>query len=680
LLLTRSLNRLLAIALWWAITSHAFANPAESTAVDGWNFDLSPTALAALCEKTLEHARSAFADIEQDTNPATLERVYGAYDAMSIDLQAIHFVWYMKAVHPDPEVQAAAEQCANEYSKFSAEVNLSPQFYQRVASIQLGDASDAERLMINKRLVKFRKVGADRDEKTRERVQELIAEISKLKNEFQKNIRTDKRHVKATVKQLEGLPADFVAAHPPDKQGMVEITTDYPDYIPVIKYATDDDLRRRLYIAAKNVATPTNSETLASLIELRDELARLLGYKSYAAMAMDGLMADSPTTVQQFLAEVGNAAKKSAGQDMSVLLARLQEIDPDATQVNAWQFGWLSHLVQQEQFALDAREVRSYFHFDKVQDGIFRLTENLFGVEIVPWQTQTWHKDVTAWEIREQGKPLGRFYLDMHPREHKYGHAAHWTLRSGLKDSQLPLSGMATNFPTGLMEHNQVNTFLHEFGHLLHNMFSGTQQWLDISGMSMERDFVEAPSQMLEEWVWDYGTLKEFATNDKGETIESDLVTRMNAARHFGEAAGTAGQLFYATLSLNYYNRDPKSFQLLPLLIELQERYSPFPYAEGTHFYNNFGHLSGYSSNYYIYQWSRAISTDLFTRFQRQGLQDSATARAYREKVLAPGGSKPAWSLVEDFLGRPFSPTAYTEYLIHLNQPEDSAQTPDQGH
>jgi len=226
---------------------------------------------------------------------------------------------------------------------------------------------------------------------------------------------------------------------------------------------------------------------------------------------------------------------------------------------------------------------------------------------------------------------------------------------------------MATNFPRGRMEHTQVETFLHEFGHLLHNMFSGTQDWLSISGMSMERDFVEAPSQMLEEWVWDYNTLRSFASNEDGEVIPIALVEKMNRARHFGEAAGTAGQIFYANLSLNYYNRNPGSFQLLPLLVELQAQYSPFPYVEGTHFYNNFGHLNGYSSNYYIYQWSRAISTDMFGKFKAEGLRDSATARAYRHKVLGPGGSKPAHELVADFLGRPFSSQAYTDYLGQLN-------------
>lgn len=660
-------HTLLTIALLATVSRATAASDEYSTAHDGWNFDLPAAELTALCNTTLATARKAFANIERDPEPATLQRVYGAYDAMKIDLQAIQHVSYLIAVHPDPLIQTAAEQCLADYSDFIVRVNLSPAFYQRVASINLDDASEPERFMVGKKLKVFRQSGVNRDQKTRDTVRSLMGEITELGNTFDREIRVDKRYVQTTAAHLKGLPLDFIDTHSANARGTIHISTDYPDYLPIMQYGEDDELRHRLFKAAKNVASPTNSTTLKALIARRHELATLLGYESYAEQAMDGLMVGSPQTVQRFLAQVSKAAQKPADKDMATLLARLRLIDPQAQQVQAWQIAWLENLVQEEDFALDAREVRTYFHFEKVQAGIFQLTEDLFGVQIVPWRTATWHREITAWEIREQGVPIGRFYLDMHPRANKYGHAAHWTLRTGLKDGQLPLSGMATNFPQGLMEHSQVESFLHEFGHLLHNMFSGTQQWLDISGMTMERDFVEAPSQMLEQWVWDYDTLRQFAVNDQGEAISAELVERMNAARHFGEAANTAGQVFYANLALHYYNRDPESFQLLPLLMELQAQYSPFPYVADTHFYNNFRHLNGYSSNYYTYQWSQAIAMDLFSRFQRNGIRDTATARAYREKVLAPAGSKPAGQLVDDFLGRPFSPVSYTRYLNRLN-------------
>ncbi|MCB1687647.1 MAG: Zn-dependent oligopeptidase [Halioglobus sp.] len=657
----------IAILLCLAVGNFAYADSGASRARDGWEFNESAAQFTALCDSVLADAQAAFSAIERDSTPASLQRVFGAYDAMMIDLQRIEHAWYMKAVHPDPQVQTAAEQCVGRYTDFLAAVNLSPAFYRRVAAIELEDASESEKFMVEKKLRAFRLAGVDRDEATRKKVRALMTEITRLGSKFEKEIRLDKRSVETTTEQLAGLPQDFLASHPPDERDVILVSTDYADYLPIMKYGRNDDLRYRLFKAAKTVATPANSATLKALVTRRHELAVLLGYETYAALAMDGLMAATPQTVQGFLTQLDTAVKKPAGRDVAAMLARLREIDPTAEQVQAWQVYRLENLIRQEDFALDTREIRTYFHYDRVQAGIFGLTEDLFGVEIVPWHTSTWHPDVTAWEIREHDKPIGRFYLDMHPRDNKYGHAAHWALRRGLKDGQLPLSGMATNFPQGLMEHRQVESFLHEFGHLLHNMFSGTQQWFDISGMSMERDFVEAPSQMLEQWAWNYETLREFAIDTKGRTIPAQLVERMNAARHFGEAANTAAQIFYANLALHYHNRDPDSFELLPLLMELQAQYSPYPYVEDTHFYNNFRHLNGYASNYYTYQWSQAISIDLFSRFQRDGLRDTATARAYREKILAPAGSKPAAQLVEDFLGRPFSPATYRQYLNELN-------------
>ena len=183
----------------------------------------------------------------------------------------------------------------------------------------------------------------------------------------------------------------------------------------------------------------------------------------------------------------------------------------------------------------------------------------------------------------------------------------------------------------------------------------------------MERDFVEAPSQMLEEWVWDYDTVSQFATNDKGEVIPRALMEKMVRARHFGEASGIARQLFYANVSLSYYDRDPSSFELLPLFKELEAQYSPYPHVPGTHFYNKFGHLNGYSSNYYTYQWSKSISTALMGRFRAEGLRNTAVSNDYREKILAPGGSRHAADMVADFLDKPFTTAAYKDYLNRLN-------------
>ncbi len=642
------------------------AEPLVSTAVDGWDYTMPAAELADLCASALTQAKAQFAAIESDTGPATLESVYGPYDDMGRTLQTIQHVWHMKSVHPEADVRDAATQCAEDYSDFASGIGLSRDFYNRVAAIDTDGLSSAEQLMVANQIRDFRQAGVDKDQATRDAVRALRKEITEIGNRFDQTIREDTRYVEARLDQLAGLPQDYIDARPPNAEGMIRISTDYPDYFPVMRYGHDDALRQALSVARLSIGTPDNSQTLQELIEKRHELAQLLGYESYAAYAMDGLMIETPERARSFLDEVGVALKQAAEKDLGILLTRLRQIDPTAEQIQVWQGSYLSNLVREEEYSLDSKEVRQYFHFDKVQQGIFDLTETLFGVQIVPWQTGVWHPDVTAWEVRENGEAIGRFYLDMHPRENKYKHAAHWTLRSGLADEQIPLSGLATNFPKGLMEHNQVETYLHEFGHLLHNMFSGTQTWFDITGMSMERDFVEAPSQMLEEWIWDLDTLQSFATNEAGEPIPAALVEKMNRARYFTTAMNTAQQIFYANISLAFYSTDPAELDLLESLQSLQAKYSPYPYADGTYFYNNFGHLNGYSSNYYIYQWSLAIATDLFSRFEAEGMTNTQVAKQYRDKILGAAGSRPAAEFVEDFLGRPFSTQAYIDLLSNL--------------
>ncbi|GAA0854835.1 M3 family metallopeptidase [Aliiglaciecola litoralis] len=649
-----------------APATDAAATSSPNVLIDGIDSSLSGEQFTALCDDVMEKAQSAFRKLETDTGPATLESVVGVFDQITYDLQPIRHAWYMKAVHPDESVREAATQCSQRYSDFSSQVGLSRGYYERLAAIDLSTLSATDRYMVEQGLASFKRAGVDKDQATRDKIRALRKEITEIGNQFDKNIRDDVRYVTTTVDKLTGLPQDYLDARPADENGLIKISTDYPDINPILSYAENDDLRKQLRIASRSRGYPQNQDILKTLIKKRHELANLLGFENFAALSMDDKMIGSPENADAFLTKVGLALAEPVKKELDILLARLKKIDPQATQVQTWQVSYLMNLIRQEDYALDSKEVREYFQYDKVRDGILQLTEDLFAVEIRPWKTQTWHEDVETYEIVENGQIIGRFYMDNHPRDNKYKHAAHWGLRSGIKDKQIALSGLAQNFPKGLMEHGQVETFLHEFGHLIHNIFSGNQKWFAITGMSMERDFVEAPSQMLEEWIWDYDTLKKFAVNKEGETIPKALVDKMVKARDFGMATNTATQIYYANLSLNYYNREPDSFELEPLMVKLAETFSPYPHVDGTHFYAAFGHLNGYSSNYYTYQWSLAIATDLFSKFKEAGMRNQKVAAEYRDKVLGAAGSKPAAAFVEDFLGRPFSPDAYIDKLKSL--------------
>jgi thimet oligopeptidase len=266
---------------------------------------------------------------------------------------------------------------------------------------------------------------------------------------------------------------------------------------------------------------------------------------------------------------------------------------------------------------------------------------------------------------------LGRIYLDMHPREGKYKHAAQFPLKDGVRGAQLPEGVLVCNFPDpksggdALMEHDDVVTMFHEFGHLMHHVLGGHQKWITQSGVATEWDFVEAPSQMFEEWAWRHDTLARFARHAKtGEVIPEALVEKMRRADKFGLGTATVQQIFYAAISLSFHRADPEGLDQLAEVQRLQKQYTPFKYVSGTRFHASFGHLVGYSAMYYTYQWSLVIAKDLLTPFEKKGLMAKDVTLAYRDKVLAPGGSRDAAELVRNFLGRDYDFAAYERYLV----------------
>ncbi|MEO6153438.1 MAG: M3 family metallopeptidase, partial [Croceibacterium sp.] len=325
--------------------------------------------------------------------------------------------------------------------------------------------------------------------------------------------------------------------------------------------------------------------------------------------------------------------------------------------------GWLGQKVKQRDYDYNPQDARQYFAYNNVRDGILRLTEDMFGVRIRPWDTPKWDQLVEAYEMLENGKVIGRFYFDAHPRPGKYGHANHISLRPA-GPGQAPVSALVMNMPagdhsTGLMEHADVQTFLHEYGHLLHSIFGKQNvRWMGQGGVATERDFVEAPSQMLENWVFDYDTLAKFAVNKDGQTIPRALVERMNKARYFKLGIDDMRQVGLSNISLQFHQQ-PVPADLGAATRAWHNQYATISMPEWAQMQDAFTHLNGYSAIYYTYRWSKVIADDLYTRFEKEGLRNRQTAALYRRMVLAPGGTKPAAQLVHDFLGRDISLDAY---------------------
>lgn len=634
---------------------------------------LTPASVAevnATCDAFYNRAVALKTLLETESGPATIAQTFRRYDAMnSVAYGGGAEAYLVSQVHPDKDIRTAEEACVERMDAFGTQVALSRPIYERLRAIDASGADERTRFALSEQLADFRRAGVDKDDATRARIEALQKEITTIGLTFARNISEGRREITARPEELAGLPADYIAKHKPGPDGLIHITTEYPDYQPLMTYAQNEDLRKRMLTVYDDRAWPANEAVLRQLLEKRYELAQTLGYDSYARLVTEDKMIQSPEKAQAFIDDIAQASGGAATRDYNRLLARWQKIDPKATAVPRWSSSYVSQLIKKEDYDVDPQAVRQYFAFDNVQAGIFQLTEDLFSVDIRPWEgAPVWDPSVQAFELYDGGRLIGRFYLDMHPRDGKYSHAAHFQTRIGLADRVIPVGVLVTNFPagdhtTGLMEHSQVETFLHEFGHLLHNMFSGRQDWGVQTYNAVERDFIEAPSQLLEEWVWDYETLKPFAVNARGETIPEDLVRKMNAARWFGEALGDRTQLGYSAVSLNYYNRPPAQVDLSGLYEQQYEKYAPYDLPKTSHPYAAFGHLDGYSAVYYTYTWSKAIGSDLFSPFENN-LRDTATARRYRDIVLGQGGSKPAAVLVQEFLGRPWSLDAYRKDLL----------------
>ncbi len=620
-----------------------------------------------------------------------------AFDALGHDLNTVTgAAGLFFQVHPEHAVRERAASVEQDISRYATELSLDRAVYERLAALDL-DSAEAKAQPVARRLVEkalrdFRRAGVDRDEATRARVVELREELVLIGQEFSRHIAGDVRTITLPEGRagLAGLPEDWIASHPPAADGSVTVTTNPTDFLPFMKYAQSSAHRKALYLAFHSRGAPANLDVLSRMLARRHELATILGYASWAAYATEDKMIRTPERAAQFIARVTELTGARLQRELDELLAVQRQRDPGARLIHDYDRMQLMESVRRDRLRYDSRDARPYFPYAAVQRGVLETTSRLYGVTLHKLDLACWHPDIEAWDVRENGTLLARFYLDMHPRTDKYKHAAMFDLVNGMLPAadaatagaaggtrgagdgaatRLPEACLVCNFPQttdsdpGLMEPGEVTTFFHEFGHLMHHLLAGRQRWLAVSGISTEWDFVEVPSQLYEEWARDVAVLQSFARHHAtGEPIPSALVERMRQAAEYGKGINTRIQMFYAGLSLEYYSRDPAGLDTTDVIRQQKPRYVPFPHEEGTTLQTGFGHLEGYTALYYTYMWSLVLAKDLLSGFGAD-LMDTTVARRYRHCVLEPGGSKDAELLVSDFLGRPFDFRAFEAWL-----------------
>jgi thimet oligopeptidase len=596
-----------------------------------------------------------------------------AYDeAMAALGDAANRMDLVAVTHPDAEMRSTADAVKQELAKVSTDISLDRGLYDVLSGLDVADADGPTRHYVSETLRDFRRAGVDRDEAVRERVRALQEELVGIGQNFDRNIRSDTRSVSVPPSALAGLPDDYVRAHPAGDDGLVRITTEYPDYVPFLTYATAADAREQLWRTFQQRGHPANVDVLQAMLERRYELATLLGYANWAEYAAEDKMMGTAQNIADFIAGVADASADRSRGDYEALLARKRVDEPGAEAVSPWDASHLDDRIKAEQLAFDTQAMRPYFEYGRVKAGLMGLVERLFGVRFAArTDVPVWHPEVECYDVHaaDDGALLGRIFLDMHPRADKFNHAAMFAMTKGKAGVRVAECALVCNLPRpgadpALLQHSDVETFFHEFGHLIHHVFAGGTRWAGISGVATEWDFVEAPSQLLEEWVRDAPTLATFAVHhETGEPLPAEMVAKLRAAEEFGKGLFVRQQMFYATVSLELYRRDPTGLDPAAVVAAAQERLTPYRYVPGTWLHLWFGHLDGYSAVYATYMWSLVIAKDLFTVFEREGLLSPATAERYRDRVLAPGGSKPAADLVRDFLGRPYDFAAYRAWL-----------------
>ena len=636
--------------------------PAADAGTDAWS-----AWLTTRTTDQLDTARDLIAAVKADRPRAAAELLERWNDISLALSNAFAASSLVQQVHPDAAIRDQSEKAQLEAHKLLTDLSLDREVYDLMvvddAEERTSGLDDEGERVRNFALRDFRRAGVDRDPETRDRIRAINERATELGQTFERNIRDDGTTVKVRPEQLAGLPQDWVEAHPVGDDGLVELSLEYPDVVPMLQFGTDRDARVAVHVAFNNRAWPVNDEVLAELLALRQEHATLLGYDGWPEYDAEVKMIETGDAIGAFIEKISKAAEASALRDRDVLLERIRQDRPDADELDAADVNFYLDTVRREQHDVDSQEVRRYFSFDKVRQGLLDVTGRLFGLTYERVEVPTWHEDVTSYDVSLGGAPLGRIHLDLHPRPNKFSHAAQFTLTDGVTGRQLPEGVLVCNFARGLMEHREVVTLFHEFGHLIHHVLGGHQQWARFAGVATEWDFVEAPSQLLEEWAWDAGVLEGFATDEEGRPISAGLVAKMRGADDFAKSLQVRTQMFYASVSYRFHRDVPADGDaILALSRELQSAYSMITPLE-THFHASFGHLDGYSSGYYTYMWSLVIAKDLFSAFDKDDLFDAEVAGRYRDRILAQGGRKDAADLVEDFLGRPFGFESYADWL-----------------
>jgi thimet oligopeptidase len=601
------------------------------------------------------------------------EKAIGDYSRAMVPLV------FQAHVSADKGVRMTAQAIEKVMNRRFVELGMRKDLYERAeAAAAKGETLDApDQKLLDKILRDYRDNGLGLDDDKRARLKAVQTKLNDLSARFEININESKDFLEVDEAGLDGLPADYKASLEKTAEGNYKIGLDYPTYVPFMRYAKNGELRLALNHMYENRAVPENLPILKEGLELRREAAQILGYKDYPTMALKDRMAKTPEIVAAFLARLTDKVKGRARAEMAAVLEVKRRDEPSATEIGDHERGYYSRILREEKFSYDAEEVRQYFPVDRVVSGVLKVYQKSLGVTFRELKGgPVWHPDVRLFEITGPGGEVkGHFYLDLYPREGKYTHAAAFPLLMGRAipgGYDLTAAAMVANFPKAipgkpaLLPHAEVETFVHEFGHLMHQTLTKARH-MSFSGTSVALDFVEAPSQMLENFAWERDVLDEISGRwDTGEKLPKALFDKMLKARRFNQGVQTLQQIAMAAADMALHTLVPAdpSAEFNRVVAEI----TGMPAAPGGNSAASFGHLmGGYGAGYYSYLWSLVFAKDIFSIFKRDGVLNPAVGGRYRRAILETGSERSEEESMTDFLGRAPNEDAF---MKSLEEPE----------
>lgn len=630
--------------------------------------------------QAIDDAKSEIDAIANAKEAPNFENTIKALDFAGQHLDRVSSVFFnLNSAETNAEIQKIAQEISPLLTEFSNDITLNQNLFTRVKAVyeqrQSLELSKEEQTLLEKKYKSFSRNGANLPDDKKKRLREIDAELAKLKLQFGENVlaETNKYEMHLTnEKDLDGLPEGEkeAAAHlakSKEKEGWL-ITLDYPSYIPFMKYASNRELRKKLSIAFGSKGFHNdeldNQQNIIRIANLRHERANLLGYKTHAHYVLEERMAETPEKVYEFLNELLEKAKPAAEREFTQLESFAKEMD-GIDRLEKWDGAYYSEKLKQKLFDLDDEKLKPYFKLENVIAGVFKVAEKLFDLKFEEvFDVDKYHPDVKTYRVYDGNKQfISLFYADFHPRPGKRGGAWMTSYKPQYMENGnnvRPHISNVCNFtkPTAnkpsLLTFNEVTTLFHEFGHGLHGMLANTV-YPGLSGTSVYWDFVELPSQIMENWCYEKEALELFATHYKtGEAIPMELVQKIKDSATFQEGMATLRQLSFGLLDMSWHGADPsKITDVKSQELEAFKETNLYPECENTCMSTSFAHIfqGGYSSGYYSYKWAEVLDADAFSYFKEQGIFNKEVATKFKDNVLSMGGTEKPMALYKRFRG-----------------------------